>query len=605
MINFLKEYWQLLKFAKNQRFLLFLAVLCMGASTIFEGISLGLIIPVSDRVLTNKEIAIPGQLPGFLESFVDTLNAIEAVTFLRIIVIFIPLLFLLKGLFIFLQDYLMNLIGQRVIFEVRNRLFNKFQELSMDFYARKRSGELMSRVTNDVQIITNAISTALRNLLFESMRAVIFIFLAFYIGFKISWQLPLVAFVLFPIIMFPVIKLGRRIKNFTKVMQEKMADLNSLMADTIGGAYIVKAFSRQGYEMKRFRDINYGYYKFNIKTIKRMVALSPLTEFIGTVGVVVVLWVVGNEVISGRVSFGMFGAFIAYLMSAIKPLKSLSKVHAENQKALSASARIYEILDENPQVQENKDAQEIKEVNLGVEFQNIWFRYCDEDEYVLKDINFKVKKGQVIAFVGPSGAGKTTLVNLIPRFYDPQKGRISIDGSDIKDFKIDSLRKLTSIVSQQTILFHSTIKENIAYGKEGATDCEIVEAAKKAHAYEFIKDFPAGFESIVGDRGIKLSGGQMQRISIARAVLKDAPILILDEATSQLDSVSERFIKEALSVLMEGKTTFVIAHRLSTVEKADLIIVLEKGKIVETGTHNSLVSGDTAYKKLYEFQFNI
>ncbi|MCF7871168.1 MAG: ABC transporter ATP-binding protein/permease [Candidatus Omnitrophica bacterium] len=600
-----KEYFKLLKFAKGQKFWLFLAIVCMGITTLFEGVSLGLIIPVSDRVLTNKKIVIPGELPDFLSNFIDKLNSIEPVLFLKIIVISIPLIFLIKGIFTFLQNYFMNIVGQGVIYEVRNRLFDKFHQLSMNFYARKRMGELMSRITNDVGTITNAISYALKDLLFESMKVVVFAVLAFYIGFKISWKLPLVAFVLFPLIMFPVIRLGKRIKKFTKTMQEKMADLNSLMADTIGGMYIVKAFSRQNHEMRRFRDINYGYYKFTLKAIKREITISPLTEFTATIGVVFVLWVVGNEVISGRVSFGIFGAFMAYLMSMIRPFKKLSNVYAINQKALAASARIYEILEETPQIEEKKGAEEIKEIKNSIEFKNVWFRYSPDDENVLKNINLKIKKGDVVALVGPSGAGKTTLVNLLPRFYDPEKGVVKIDQKDIKDFKIEPLRRLISIVSQQTVLFHSSVGENIAYGKEGASKEEIAEAAKKAHAYEFIEKFPYKFDTIVGDRGVKLSGGQKQRISIARAILKNAPILILDEATSQLDSVSEKFIKEALALLMRGKTTFVIAHRLSTVEEADLIVVLDNGEIVETGTHKSLIASDTAYKRLYQLQFNI
>jgi subfamily B ATP-binding cassette protein MsbA len=605
MKEYLKEYFKLLKFAKGQKFWLFLAIVCMGITTLFEGISLGLIIPVSDRVLTNKKIVIPGELPDFLSNVIDKLNSIEPVLFLKIIVIFIPLIFLIKGIFTFLQNYFMNIVGQQVIYEVRNRLFDKFHQLSMNFYARKRMGELMSRITNDVGTITNAISYALKDLLFESMKVTVFAILAFYIGFKISWKLPLVSFVLFPLIMFPVIRLGKRIKKFTKTMQEKMADLNSLMADTIGGMYIVKAFSRQNHEMRRFRNINYGYYKFTLKAIKREITISPLTEFTATIGVVFVLWVVGNEVISGRVSFGIFGAFMAYLMSMVRPFKKLSNVYAINQRALAASARIYEILEETPQIEEKKDAEGIKGIRNSIEFKNIWFRYSTDDENVLKNINLKVKKGDVVALVGPSGAGKTTLVNLLPRFYDPDTGVVKIDQKDIKDFKIEPLRRLISIVSQQTVLFHSSVGENIAYGKEGATKAEIAEAAKKAHAYEFIEKFPYKFDTIVGDRGVKLSGGQKQRISIARAVLKNAPILILDEATSQLDSVSEKFIKEALAVLMKGKTTFVIAHRLSTVEEADLIVVLDNGEIIETGTHKSLIASDTAYKKLYQLQFNI
>lgn len=605
MKEHLQEYRKLLSFAKGQKLWLFLAIICMGVTTLFEGISLGLIIPVSDRVLTNKEIVIPGQLPDFLSNFIDRLNAIEPISFLKIIVIFIPFLFLLKGIFIFLQNYFMNIVGQKVIYEVRNRLFDKFHQLSMNFYSRTRMGELMSRITNDVGAITHAISYALKDLLFESMKIIIFAILAFYIGFKISWKLPLVAFVLFPLIMLPVIKLGKRIKKFTKTMQEKMADLNSLMADTIGGMYIVKAFSRQNHEMKRFRDINYGYYKFNIKAIKRLITISPLTEFIATIGVGFVLWVVGSEVIAGRVSFGIFGAFMAYLMSMISPLKKLSNVHAINQKALAASSRIYQILEETPQIEEKNDAENIANMDNCIEFKDVSFRYSPDDELVLKDINLKVKRGEVIALVGPSGAGKTTLVNLLPRFYDPEKGMVEIDAKNIKNLKIESLRNLVSIVSQQTVLFHSTVGENIAYGKEGASRREVEDAAKKAHAYQFIQQFPKKFDTVIGDRGIKLSGGQKQRISIARAILKDAPVLILDEATSQLDSVSEKFIKEALSLLMKDKTTFVIAHRLSTVENADLIVVLDQGRIQETGTHTSLIAGDTAYKRLYELQFNI
>jgi subfamily B ATP-binding cassette protein MsbA len=605
MKNYLKEYFKLLKFAKGQKIWLLLAIICMGITTLFEGVSLGMIIPISDRVLTNKKIVIPGELPDFLQGFIDKLNSIEPVMFLKLIVIFIPLIFLIKGIFTFLQNYFMNIVGQRVIYEVRNQLFDKFHQLSMNFYARKRMGELMSRITNDVATITNAISYALKDLLFESMKVVVFAVLAFYIGFKISWKLPFVAFILFPVIMFPVIKLGKRIKKFTKTMQEKMADLNSLMADTIGGMYIVKAFSRQNHERNRFESINYDFYKYNIKAIKREITISPLTEFTATIGVVFVLWVVGNEVISGRVSFGIFGAFMAYLMSMVRPFKKLSNVYAINQKALAASSRIYEILEETPQIEERKNPEDIKEIKDSIEFKDVQFRYSSDDDLVLKDINLGVKKGEVIALVGPSGAGKTTLVNLLPRFYDPEKGMVEIDQKDIKDLKIEPLRRLISIVSQQTVLFHSTVEENIAYGKEGATFEQVKEAAKKAHAYEFIEQFPKKFDTVIGDRGIKLSGGQKQRISIARAILKDAPILILDEATSQLDSISEKFIKEALSLLMKGKTTFVIAHRLSTVEEADLIVVLDKGRIIETGTHKSLITGDTAYKRLYELQFNI
>ncbi len=604
MKNYLKEYFKLLKFAKSYRGTLALAGLCMGISTIFEGASLGMIVPLSDRVLTNKPIAIPGKLPLFLSEIIEKFNSIEPLVFLKFMVIFVPSLFLAKGLFVFLQDYLMNIVGQGVVRDVRNDLYRKFQGLSMEFFGRKRTGELMARITNDVGIITNAISYALKDLIFESMKVVFFAFCVFYIGFKISWQLPLVAFVIFPCIMFPVIRVGKRVKRFALEVQKKIADLNSLMAETIQGAHIVRAYCREDYEVERFKDINQHYYKFTLKTAKRMLILSPLTEFIGVLGAILILWIIGNEVILGRLSFGVIGVFLAFLMSMIRPFKKLSNVYVINQQALAASARIYDILEEEPQIKERKQAKGIKSLNVGISFKGVEFKYGEGDDFFLGDINLEIKKGEMIALVGYSGAGKSTLVNLLPRFYDPQKGLINIDDVDIKDFKLKDLRSLMSIVSQDTVLFNATIRDNIAYGKVDANEAEIIEAAKKAYAYEFIMNIPEKFDTIVGDRGFRLSGGEKQRISIARAILKNSPILILDEATSHLDSVSEQLIKDALYVLMEGKTSFVIAHRLSTVQKADRIVVLEKGRIVEVGTHNFLLKSDTLYKKLYDLQFN-
>ncbi len=604
MKNYLKEYFKLLKFAKSYRGTLALAGLCMGVSTIFEGASLGMIVPLSDRILTNKPIVIPGKLPLFLSEIIEKFNSIEPLIFLKFMVIFVPSLFLAKGLFVFLQDYLMNIVGQGVVKDVRNNLYRKFQGLSMEFFGRKRTGELMARITNDVGIITNAISYALKDLIFESMKVVFFAFCVFYIGFKISWQLPLVAFVIFPCIMFPVIRVGKRVKRFALEVQKKIADLNSLMAETIQGAHIVRAYCREDYEVERFEDINHHYYKFTLKTAKRMLILSPLTEFIGVLGAILILWIIGNEVILGRLSFGVIGVFLAFLMSMIRPFKKLSNVYVINQQALAASARIYDILEEEPQIKERKQAKGIKSLNVGISFKGVEFKYGKGDDFLLGDINLEIKKGEMVALVGYSGAGKSTLVNLLPRFYDPQKGLINIDDVDIKDFKLKDLRSLMSIVSQDTVLFNATIRDNIAYGKVDANEAEIIEAAKKAYAYEFIMNIPQKFDAIVGDRGFRLSGGEKQRISIARAILKNSPILILDEATSHLDSVSEQLIKDALYILMEGKTSFVIAHRLSTVQKADKVVVLEKGRIVEVGTHNSLLKSDTLYKKLYDLQFN-
>lgn len=603
MKNYFKEYFKLLKFARPYWGFLGLAGLCMAISTIFEGASLGMIVPLSDRVLTNKQIVIPGKLPSFLAEMVEKFNSIEPLIFLKFMVIFVPSLFLIKGLFVFCQDYLMNVVGQGVVKDVRNNLYKQFQVLSMEFFGRMRTGELMARITNDVAIITNAISYALKDLIFESMKVIFFAFCVFYIGFKISWQLPLVAFVILPCIMLPVIRVGKRVKSFTLEVQKKIADLNSLMAETIQGAHIVRAYCREDYEVERFKKVNRQYYNFTLKTVKRMLVLSPLTEFIGVLGAIFILWIIGNEVISGKLSFGVIGVFLAFLMSMIRPFKKLSNVYAINQQALAASVRIYSILDERPRVEEKKEIKGLKRLTSKISFKEVEFKYGKDDEFILGDIDLEVNRGEMIALVGHSGSGKTTLVSLLPRFYDPQKGSICIDGTDIRDFKLKDLRSLVAIVSQDTILFNATIRDNIAYGRADASEAEVIEAAKKAHAYEFIMNIPQKFDAIVGDRGFRLSGGEKQRISIARAILKDSPILILDEATSHLDSVSEQLIKDALYLLMKGKTSFVIAHRLSTVQKADRVVVLEKGKIAEVGTHDFLLEKGTLYKKLYESQF--
>ncbi|RKY37492.1 MAG: hypothetical protein DRP72_03135 [Candidatus Omnitrophota bacterium] len=597
----MKEYIKLLKFAKPYTGLLILAFLCMGVSTIFDGISLGMIVPLSDRVLTNKEIIIPTKVPEFVASFIQKLNTLSPLVILKGMVVAIIVLFILKGFFYFLQNYLMNKVGQSVVREVRNKIYKKFQELSLDFYTRKRTGELISRITNDVGFLTNAISYGLTDLIYQSMQLALFTFLVFYI----YWKLALISFIIFPLILFPVLPIGKKIKKYSLEVQKKMADLNSLLAETIQGVYIVKVFSREDYEYQRFKKINFDYYKYILKMAKRTILLSPLTEIIGALGAVAIFLIAGREVIEGRLSFGVFGLFLGSLMSMIRPLKKLSGVYSLNQKALSASKRIYEVLEEKPLIKEKEGAIFIKDFKEEIIFDDVWFKYTPYDEYVLKGINLTVKKKDIVALVGHSGAGKSTLVSLLPRLYDPQKGRIIIDGKDLRDLKIESLRRLFSVVSQEMVLFNDTVKENIAYGRRDASFQEIVEAAKKAHAYEFIMELPQKFDTVVGDRGFKLSGGQKQRIAIARAILKDAPILILDEATSFLDSQSEKLIQEALAYLMKEKTVFVIAHRLSTVQTATKIVVLEKGKIVEQGRHSYLLKEGRVYKRLYELQFNV
>ncbi len=605
MSKITKDYLKLFKFTANYRGILVLATLCMGVSTIFEGVSFAAFAPLIDRVFTNGKIAIPGNMPGFVTQIIDKLNSIEPAPFLKQILIFVVILFILKNFFMYLQDFLMNLVGQGVVKGVRNKLYAKFQELSLDFYGKKRAGELMSRVTNDVALITNAISYALKDLLFESMKLGLFAVTALWLGFAISWKLQFVIFILFPSIMFPVVKIGKKIKKFSVEVQKRMADLNSHMSETIQGAQIVKVFCREDYEIERFKNINQQYYRFNLKAIRRILAVSPITEIVGVLGVVTIISIIAPDIISGKVSFGIFATFIGFLSQLIRPMKKLSNVYAINQKALAASERIYDILEEKPKIIDSSNACDIESVSEGISFEDVSFQYNQEDGQVLENINLKALKGQTIALVGHSGAGKTTLIGLLARFYDPQKGRILIDGVDIKSLKVKSLRSLISVVSQDTVLFNTSIRDNIAYGNMQAGEEEITEAARKAQAYDFIMNTPKKFDTVVGDRGFRLSGGEKQRIAIARAILKNSPILILDEATSNLDTASEKLIKEALYTLMEGKTAFVIAHRLSTVQKANRIAVLEKGKIAEIGTHSDLINRDTLYKKLHNLQFQV
>lgn len=605
MFNFIREYIKLLKLAKSYIGVFIIVILCMGISAVLECVTLGMIVPLSDRVLTSQKIIIPGGTPDFLVPLVEKLNSMDSLLMLNYMVIFMVVLFCVKGVFLFWQNFFMNVIGQGVVREVRNELYDKFQELSLDFYAKRRVGELMSRVTNDVAFITNSLSYGLRDLIYESIKIVFLAFIAFPLAVRISWQLSLFTIVIFPSVILPVVRIGRKIKKFTLETQNKMADLNSLLAETLQGAYIVKVFNRENYELDRFRLINQAYYKFMLKSIKRIIVLTPLTDFIGAIGGAVILGVVGRKVISGELSFGAFGLFLAALLSIISPIKKLANVHAINQQALVSSRRIYDIMEEEAKVKDIKGAWDIKGFRDEIKFDGVGFKYNEEDDFALENINLEVKKGESVALVGHSGAGKSTLVGLLPRLYDPQKGTIYIDGGDIREFSLKSLRSLIAVVSQEMVLFNATVRDNIGYGREGATEQEIIEAAKKANAFEFISKFPKKFDTVIGDRGFRLSGGEKQRIAIARAILKDAPILVLDEATSQLDSNSEQLIKEALYILLEGKTAFIIAHRLATVKKVNKIMVLDKGGIIESGSHSFLLERDTLYKKLYELQFSV
>jgi len=390
------------------------------------------------------------------------------------------------------------------------------------------------------------------------------------------------------------------LRKLSKRSQEKMADINSLLVETFIGVRIVRAFCAEARELERFKKQNHDYYRIAMKSIKRMLILGIVTELIGVAMALFIIFYSGRQVMEGVLSFGAFALFMAALLSLIRPFKKLSQVNSIMQQAVAASSRIYEVLDTSPSIKEKSEAQELPGFKNNIVFEDVWFRYGDLD--ILKGINLQVKKGRVLAIVGPSGVGKTTLVDLIPRFYDPKQGRILIDGVDIRELTLKSLRQEIGIVTQETILFNDTIRNNILYGRPDAPLEDLEEAAKQAYAHDFIEYLPLGYDTIIGDRGMKLSGGERQRIAIARALLKNPSILILDEATSQLDTESERIVQEALNRLIFGRTVFVIAHRLSTVKGAHLIVVLDKSRIVEQGTHQELVARGGLYQRLYQMQ---
>lgn len=592
----MKDYLKLLRFVRPYLGKFSLATVCMAFSAVFDGVSLAMMVPLADKVLTNRKIIVPVKLPSFLAAFVDKINNFTPELLLNYMAIGIIALFILKGFFGFAQSYLMSDIGQCIVRDIKTKLYTKFQMLSLDYFTHKRGGEMISRITNDARIVENAVSYGSTDLVYQGLQVVIFLTLTLCIYAKF------VIFIVPPlaILGYLISTVGKKLRKLSKSSQEKMADTNSILHENIIGARIVKGFSMEEYEINKFNKVNNDYYRVSMKSIKRMLLLSPVTEILGCLAGVFVFVLGGREVIAGKISFGVFGLFIGSLLSTIRPFKKLSQVTSLNQQAAAASERIYEVLDAKPSVVESPDAAELNAFKHNVVFSDLWFSYGDN--HVLKGVNLDVPRGSMLAVVGPSGNGKTTLLDLIPRFYDPKKGKIMIDGVDIREVKLKSLRRQIGIVTQETILFNDSIRANIAYGKPGASDEEIKQAALQANAHDFISRMPKGYDAIIGDRGMRISGGERQRIAIARALLKNPPILILDEATSQLDSESERIVQEALDRLIQGRTVFVIAHRLSTVRNADMIVVLDKGVIVEQGTHSQLLTKGGLYKRLYETQ---
>ena len=506
-------------------------------------------------------------------------------------------IYLTKGACSYAQTILMNFIGQRIVADLRAELYRKIQTQSLAFFTKNPTGTLMSRITNDVGFIQGAVSEAVTSLLKDSFTLICLVFVIFYR----DWQLAIIAMLVFPLAIYPIAKFGQKMRLIASRTQVTLGSLTTLLQETISGNRIVKAFSMEEYENRRFAGENERLLRLNLKAVSINAVSSPFMEFLGGLGISAIIYYGGYQVIHGQSTPGTFFSFLTALIMLYEPVKRLTNVNNTIQQGIAGAERVFSIIDLVPEIRNHSDSVPLARITREIKIQNVTFGY--EEAPVLRHINLTIPAGEMVAFVGISGGGKTTLVNLIPRFYDVTEGAILIDGLDIRNVTIESLRGQIAIVTQQTILFNDTVRNNIAYGNIAKTEEEIVAAARAANAHAFILRLPLGYDTLIGEQGTKLSGGERQRISIARALLKDAPILILDEATSSLDSDAEIEVQEALENLMKGRTTLVIAHRLSTIRNANRIIVLVNGEIREEGTHESLLACQGEYCRLYHMQF--
>ncbi|MCF8025375.1 MAG: ABC transporter ATP-binding protein/permease [Desulfobacteraceae bacterium] len=511
----------------------------------------------------------------------------------------VMIIYLLRGAAMYGQEFLMHYVGETIIRKMRENLYDRISDLPLSFFQRKKTGVLMSRITNDVNIIKNMVSNAVTGAIKDCFTIIGLIFVIFYR----DWQLALLAMVVLPVAFFPIIEFGRRIRRFSTRSQESMADLNTFLHETFTGNKIVKAFGMEPREKSRFFDKNRQYYRYEIKTFRIKALSSPVMEILGGIGIAMVIWYGGYGVIHGDSTPGTFFSFMTAVMLLYAPVKKLSKLNNAIQQGMAAADRVFDILETESDIVEPEDPKPMPDSPHTVVFENVAFEY-EPGERVLRDINLEVHPGERLGIVGTSGCGKTTLVNLIPRFYDVTAGAVKIDGMDIREFSVPELRSHIAVVTQEPILFNDTIGANIAYGKKNVTCEQIRDAARAAYIHDFIQGLPRGLDTVVGELGSRLSGGEKQRMCIARALLKDAPILILDEATSALDPKAEQLVQKALENLMTGRTSFVIAHRLSTIVEADRIIVLSGGRMVEQGSHETLLASKGEYYKFYFKQFS-
>ena len=508
-------------------------------------------------------------------------------------------LYAIKGGAYYGQAYLMGYVGQKVIYDLRNRIYDHLARQSLEFFTHRKTGELLARIIYDVTLVQAAASTSVTALMRDSVSI---IFLLGVVFFQ-DWTLALIAMLVFPLVIYPIARFGKKMRHASSDGQISMGELTSLVEETVGGIRVVKAFGMEDYECGRFHKLTDDFLHHQMR-IFRVQALSfPIMELLAGFGIAGVLLYGGVRVASGATTAGTLVSFLAALIMLYEPVKRLSRANNEIQQGLAASERVFGILDESVAVEDAPDAIDLSGFSNTIRFDHVALQYAGTDKQVLSDVSFDVHVGEVVALVGRSGAGKTSLVNLLPRFMDVTGGAVLVDGLDVRKLTQSSLRAQMAMVTQEVILFNDTVLNNIAYGLEHAEHTRVEAVARAANAHGFITKFPQGYDTLIGERGVILSGGQRQRLSLARALLKDAPILVLDEATSILDTESERLVQQAIDRLMEGRTVVVIAHRLSTIRHADRIVVLDNGKIVQTGTHGTLLEQGGLYAELYHMQF--
>ena len=575
MKNDMEIYKRLLVYLKPYRVRIIWSIMLMGLTSLMVSAQAYLVKPLLDKViLASDPLALGIYLPPAL-----------------------VLVTILKGAAAYGRDYLMGWIGQRIVNDIRDQLYTHVESLSFSYFTMTPTGVIISRIVNDVNLVQGALTKAP-----SSLVQGIFTMLALtgYIIY-LNWRLAIFSIIVLPLAGFALSKFSKRFRKASTSMQEEIGILTTHLHETVGGIRIVKAFGMEAYESRRFTEKNKNLFNSLMRAIKTGAISHPVMEVISILGTSLVILFGLYYISHGRMTVGDFFSFMASLVFFYRPLRDLNGVNNTVQDGVAAAQRIFDVLDTEPEIRDRKGAVPVSRDFKTIEFHSLSFKY--EDELVLKNIDLTVKSGETIAIVGKSGGGKTTLVNLIPRFYDVSDGAIRIDGKDIRDMSIESLRSLTAIVTQQTYLFNDTVKSNIAYGNTSRPFEDVVRAARSAYAHDFIAGLPEAYETVIGESGVKLSGGQRQRIAIARALLKDAPILILDEATSSLDTQSEREVQNALDTLMKGRTSFVIAHRLSTIMNASRIVVLKDGRIIEQGRHDELLARGGEYKNLYEQQF--